>query len=321
MTQKSEISGTTDVVKEIKEKVEAVLFAVGRKIDLEEISKITHVEDKTKIEEALKELQQDYSKREGSISLVQQGTYWKMGVADAHIPTVQDIISETELDKQTMETLAVIAYKAPVLQSEVIKIRTNKAYDHLKLLEEMGYITREVSGRTRLIKLSQYFFKYFDVPSDNMKNMFNDVKEAEEAVEQKEEELKEIKEQVKELEKQKKKEQKEEKKEEKTQEEAVAEVENELMEEGIIQEIEKEEEKKEAYELELEEQDKIEKEKQKLKKEKEKRKQEREAKRAEKEAAQPDSGELGEEEKGDKTEVEESKEVKDAQEKSEHPSK
>jgi len=269
-------------MKEIKDKIEAVMFALGRKVDLDEISTITKVTDKKVIEESLKELQEEYSKREGSVGLIQQGTLWKMGIVDEHIPTVQNIISDTELDKQTMETLAIIAYKAPVLQSNVIKIRTNKAYDHLKLLEELGYITREISGRTKLVKLSQYFFKYFDVPTDQMKQLFNNVEEGEKIVEEKEQELKDMKEQVKELEKQKKIEAKEAPKKEQTEEQTLEQVDAELLQDGVINESE-EDEPKEAYEIELEAQEKIIEEKLKLKKEKEKRKQEREAKKAAKE--------------------------------------
>ncbi len=62
-----------------------------------------------------------------------------------------------------IETLAVIAWKAPVLQSEVVRIRTNKAYDHLSELESSGFISRAKHGRTKLVKLTDRFFSYFDV--------------------------------------------------------------------------------------------------------------------------------------------------------------
>ena len=80
-----------------------------------------------------------------------------------------------------METLAVIAWKYPVLQSEVTKIRTNKAYEHLRELEEMGYITREKKGRTRQIKLTQKFFDYFDiVEKEKLKEKFKGIADKQE---------------------------------------------------------------------------------------------------------------------------------------------
>ena len=72
-----------------------------------------------------------------------------------------------------METLAVIAWKVPVLQSDIISIRTNKAYDHLVELEKSGFISRSKSGRTKLIKLTDRFFNYFDVKNaEAMKEKF-----------------------------------------------------------------------------------------------------------------------------------------------------
>ena len=56
---------------------------------------------------------------------------------------VRKIVTETELTRSVMETLAVIAFKYPILQSDLIKLRTNKAYDHLVELEKSGYISRQ----------------------------------------------------------------------------------------------------------------------------------------------------------------------------------
>ena len=74
-------------------------------------------------------------------------------------------MAETELPKAVLETVAVIAWKAPVLQSEIIKIRNNKAYDHIKELVESGFIAKEKSSRSYKIKLTQKFFDYFDIDS------------------------------------------------------------------------------------------------------------------------------------------------------------
>jgi DNA-binding MarR family transcriptional regulator len=94
-----------------------------------------------------------------------------------------------------METLAVVAYKAPVLQSKVVKIRTNKAYDHLAQLENSGFITREKSGRSKLIKLTSKFFEYFDIDPSKLKQKFSSSGDVEKAIESKEKEIEQIGEQ------------------------------------------------------------------------------------------------------------------------------
>ena len=55
-------------------------------------------------------------------------------------------------------------------ESKVIKIRGNKAYDHIKLLKESELITAEKAGRTRLLKLTQKFYDYFDVADQILKD-------------------------------------------------------------------------------------------------------------------------------------------------------
>lgn len=148
----------------VKNKVEALLFSSARRMTIEEISELSSIKDLEAIKTALNELKMDYESRGGSVALVEDGKHWKLNVKDHYLPIVQKIISKTELDKPLMETLAVIAWKYPILQSEVIRIRHNKAYDHLKQLEEMGFINRTKYGRTRRITLTDKFFDYFALP-------------------------------------------------------------------------------------------------------------------------------------------------------------
>lgn len=178
---------------ELKKKIEAILFSVGKKINVEEIMRMTKKRDKAKVVACLIELKQKYnSDEQNSLMILQDGDDWKLTIKDQFIDVAKEIGIETELTKTVMETLAVIAYKNPVLQCDVIKIRTNKAYDHLKELEELGYIQRERYGRTKKIKLTQKFFDYFDLPPESLKEKFKTVTDMEKAIEDKETRIKEI---------------------------------------------------------------------------------------------------------------------------------
>ena len=155
-----------------KQKVEALLFSSGRKMGVEAIAKLVR-SDSAEVLSALSSLKEDYDSKGSSIMMVDEGDGWKLTVREQYSNVVRKIVAETELSKTVMETLAVIAWKAPVLQSDIINIRTNKAYDHLAELENTGFITRSKHGRTKLIKLSERFFNYFDVKSsDDIKAKF-----------------------------------------------------------------------------------------------------------------------------------------------------
>jgi segregation and condensation protein B len=166
------------VEKDLKNEVEAVLFSAGKKIELAEIAKICRCRDFDIVKKELKKLQQDYDKKNNPLMVVEDGTAWKLTVRERYLPLVRKIVADTELAKTVMETLAVIAWKYPILQSEVIKIRTNKAYDHIAELDKMGFLTKEKEGRTFRIKLSQKFFDYFDLHDrKDIQKVFRNVKD------------------------------------------------------------------------------------------------------------------------------------------------
>ena len=176
----------------LKNKLEALLFSSGRKMDIEELSRLSNAKTGD-IQESLEDLKKDYENKNSSVMIVNEGDSWKLTVREQFLPLVQKIITETELSKTVVETLAVIAFKYPIKQSELIKIRTNKAYDHLKELEQMGYITRQKHGRTNLIKLTQKFFEYFDLREEQLKEKFRDFSSIAKAIEDKEQEIETIK--------------------------------------------------------------------------------------------------------------------------------
>ncbi len=177
----------------VKSKVEAVLFSVGHKISLDDICKLCRSR-KEDVLAALNELKQEYEQKQSSLMLVEEGDFWKFTVRDHLIPVVRRIVTETELTKSVMETLAVIAFKYPILQSDLIKVRTNKAYDHLVELEKSGYITRQKHGRTNLIKLTEKFFRYFDLTEEKLNDHFKDFDSIARAIKEKEEEVERIRE-------------------------------------------------------------------------------------------------------------------------------
>ena len=176
-----------------KSKVEAVLFSVGHKITLDEISKLCRSR-KEDVLQALQELQKEYDEKQSSLMLVEDGDSWKFAVRDHLISVVRKIVTETELTKSVMETLAIIAFKYPILQADLIKLRTNKAYDHLVELEKSGYISRQKHGRTNLIKLTEKFFRYFDLTEEKLKEQFKDFDSIARAIKDKEIEVEKIKE-------------------------------------------------------------------------------------------------------------------------------
>ncbi|MBS3158677.1 SMC-Scp complex subunit ScpB [Candidatus Woesearchaeota archaeon] len=145
-------------------RIEALLFAAARYVTIEELSGHTNASP-SEIKAAIEELKKQLVNSNTSLNLLDQQTAVKLNVKDDYLPVVHKIIQTIEFEKPLMQTLAVIAWKYPALQADIIRIRHNKAYDHLMRLEELGFINRTRYGRTKKINLTQKFFEYFDLPS------------------------------------------------------------------------------------------------------------------------------------------------------------
>src|SRR3989338_5277644 len=168
---------------ELKHQIDSILFAAGSKVELTEIARLCSMgHNLALVEQAMQELQKKYENHP-TLMLLQEGNAYKLQLREKYISVVKNLVTKIELTKTVMETLAVVAYKAPVLQSEIVHIRTNKAYDHLDELENAGYLTRTKKGRTKLILLTE---------------KFQNIAELEKTVEEKEAEVHQRKEQFRE---------------------------------------------------------------------------------------------------------------------------
>ncbi|MBS3144521.1 SMC-Scp complex subunit ScpB [Candidatus Woesearchaeota archaeon] len=159
-----------------KHKVEAILFTTGRFMGLEEIAKVCEIGSVGYVKDLLEELKKDYEQRDSALTLVHQDDMVKLNIKKDYGYLANKLMADSEMDSPTTKTLAVIAYKQPVLQHEIIKIRGNKAYDHIKILKEQNLIITEKQGRSRLIKLTPQFYNYFDTAAEEVKEQFKNIK-------------------------------------------------------------------------------------------------------------------------------------------------
>lgn len=156
----------------LKKQVDAILFSAGRKVALQELSKLCGFKYEDGLREIVKELKSDYDASDSPMMIVEDADAWKLTVRERYVQVIKRIVPEMEISKGVLETLAVIAFKHPILQSELVEIRSNKAYDHLTELEESGFVVREPYKRSKMIKLTKKFYDYFDVPPDKVKDAF-----------------------------------------------------------------------------------------------------------------------------------------------------
>ena len=164
-------------MQDIKNKIEAVLFISGKFMDVEEIANFCNVGSVGVIRDAIKELKEEYDKKESGLGVFEENGKYTLNLRKEYTHLSTNLVSSCELDPPTQSTLAIIAYKQPAFQAEIIKMRGNKAYDHIKSLKEQEFVTSEKSGRTRLLKLAPKFYDYFDVVENSLKEKFSEIGE------------------------------------------------------------------------------------------------------------------------------------------------
>src|SRR3989338_11170300 len=162
-------------MEDIKNRIEAILFTVGRPVTFEELASLCSIGSVGIVRDALQQLVEDYKTRNTALMISLDNNVASLNIKKDYLYLTTKLLSESELDKSTQETLALIAYKNPALQSEIIKMRGNGAYEHISKLKELEFITSEKSGRTRRLKLTSKFYDYFDVVEDKLQQKFSEV--------------------------------------------------------------------------------------------------------------------------------------------------
>lgn len=160
---------TAETVKEIEEtkevenikKVEAALFISARFLNLQELVMLTDI-NPLMLRELIEKLIQKYNREDSAIEIIVKDNMWKMDVRQEYVSMINKLATgSAEFTKSEQETLAVIAYKQPVKQSVIIKIRGNKSYEHIKHFIDIGLVVSKRVGHTLELKLSDDFFEYF----------------------------------------------------------------------------------------------------------------------------------------------------------------
>jgi segregation and condensation protein B len=144
---------------EQKRVLEAALFMAPRPLQLTELARISGLGSAGKLKGLLEELEKEYSER--GIKIVSGPEGWEMQIDPGLLPSVAHLAPYTDLSEGCKRTLALIACREPMMQSELIKIQGNKAYNYIKRLARMGLVKPEKAGRTKLLHLTREFENYF----------------------------------------------------------------------------------------------------------------------------------------------------------------
>lgn len=161
--------------------VEAALYVAGRPLDLNELCSVLKTRSKNKVRKLVKNIMQDYANRNTALEILElKDERYVLQLKAEFTPLVRRLVNRPLLSTGPLKTLSYIAYRQPVSQKRVVDVRGHHAYGHIKLLKEMGLIASERSGRSCVLKTTEYFADYFGLSHDTatmkkeLKHVFED---------------------------------------------------------------------------------------------------------------------------------------------------
>ncbi|MFH1242909.1 MAG: SMC-Scp complex subunit ScpB [Pseudomonadota bacterium] len=155
--------------KSLKLIIEAFLFTTDKPLSAAEIHGWLSEETRVNIRQALKELQEEYDAMGRSFVLKEVAEGYQFRTKSGYAPYVLRMLkaSPTRLSRPALETLAIIAYKQPVIRQEIERLRGVDVGGILKTLLEKGLIRimgrKNLPGRPLIYGTAKKFLEVFDL--------------------------------------------------------------------------------------------------------------------------------------------------------------
>ena len=142
--------------------LEAALYVAGRPLDLNEMCSVLKTRSKNRAKKLVKTLIQEYEGRNTSLEILElKDERYVLQLKAEFTPLVKKLVNRPLLSTGPLKTLSYISYRQPISQKRVVDTRGHHVYGHIKLLREMGLIAAERSGRSTILRTTEYFADYF----------------------------------------------------------------------------------------------------------------------------------------------------------------
>lgn len=155
--------------KELKLIIEALFFASDKPISAREVHSWLPEESAANVSQAIRDLQAEYDAMERSFLLKEVAEGYQFRTRSEYAPYVLRMLkaTPTRLSRPALETLAIIAYKQPILRQEIERLRGVDVGGILKTLLEKGLVRimgrKNLPGRPLIYGTAKRFLEVFDL--------------------------------------------------------------------------------------------------------------------------------------------------------------
>jgi len=169
--------------KSLESLIEALLFASDRPLVAREINAWLSGETLSDIKQALIDLKTQYDTMERSFVIKEVAQGYQFRTRSEYAPYILQMLktSPTRLSSASLETLAIIAYKQPIIRQEIERLRGVDVGGILKTLLEKGLIRimgrKSLPGRPLIYGTTRKFLEVFDIKDIESLPKMKEIKE------------------------------------------------------------------------------------------------------------------------------------------------
>ncbi len=152
--------------------LEAILFASDEPISAARLMNIAEISSTKQVVECIDELNEKYEKMNAAFKIVQIAGGYQMMTHRIYNHWLLKLIrvrTETKLTQAALETLAIIAYKQPVIRADIEAIRGVSSGEMIRGLMQKGLVKvagrAEILGRPMLYGTTKKFLEVFGLTS------------------------------------------------------------------------------------------------------------------------------------------------------------
>jgi segregation and condensation protein B len=163
----TEAASPVTLSKEAQARIEVALYASGRPLTLEEISRVSKIVSRRRLIDIMRELSGRINSSFMAIELKEiEGPMYSLQLKPIYNSIAKKFATKPLLSVATLKTLSYIVYLQPVSAHELVQRRGSQAYSHLKELTEVGFLRYERKGRSRVFATTDSFADYFGLSRD-----------------------------------------------------------------------------------------------------------------------------------------------------------
>ncbi len=156
-------------MEDIKNIIESLLFVAEDPLTIDSIKKVLDSTDSNEIRNVLNELSSEYEARKGGFFLREVAGGYQIRTRPEYSQWIKRLLrpNPLRLSNAALETLAIVAYKQPVIRSDIEHLRGVDCGGILRMLLERKLVRvvgrKEIPGRPIIYTTTKKFLELFEL--------------------------------------------------------------------------------------------------------------------------------------------------------------